>query len=208
MKVANITNILQNPTKISNLRIVNNPGYSDFNTNNKAIDILKEEGGESFYNYIGWLGLAKEPDLVVLSSKHHYYYDPEEMHNTRTVINVKELNQIKQIKPFLNSCLNFLPEESNFIGCFIDNEKINGYELRNLSNSYSDKKNDDDLENGIVSRFPFINMLYSLVDSKTNRYMSKKSITLLLKEYDFKIMDMTECRGFTFFHSRKFHDYN
>ena len=204
----NIINILQNPTKSSDLRIVNDAGYSDFKTTNKAIDILMEEGGESFYNYIVWLGLSQEPDLVVLSSKHHYYYDPEEMHNTKTIINVKELNQIKQIKPFLNSCLNFLPEKSNFIGCFIDNEKINGYELRNLSNSYSKNSNENDLENGIISKFPFINMLYSIIDSKTNRYMSKKSITLLLKEFDFKIMDMTECRGFTFFHSQKFYDYN
>ena len=204
----NIINILQNPTKSSDLRIVNDAGYSDFKTTNKAIDILMEEGGESFYNYIVWLGLSQEPDLVVLSSKHHYYYDPEEMNNTKTVINVKELNQIKQIKPFLHSCLNFLPEKSNFIGCFIDNEKINGYELRNLSNSYSKNSNENDLENGIISKFPFINMLYSIIDSKTNRYMSKKSITLLLKEFDFKIMDMTECRGFTFFHAQKFHDYN
>jgi hypothetical protein len=206
--VTNITNILQKPTKISDLRIVNNTGYSDFKTTNKAIDILIEEGGESFYNYIVWLGLSNEPDLVVLSSKHHYYYDPEEMHDTKTIINVKELNQIKQIKPFLKSCLNFLPEKSNFIGCFIDNEKINGYELRNLSNSYSNNSNENNIENGIISKSPFINMLYSIIDSKTNRYMSKKSIILLLKEFDFKIMDMTECRGFTFFHSQKFHHYN
>jgi hypothetical protein len=208
MTAANITNVLQNTTKISNLRIVNHHGYTDYKTTNKAIDMLMEEGGESFYNYVVWLGLIKEPDLVVLSSKHHYYYDPEEMHDTKTIINIKELNQIKQIKPFLHSCLNFLPEKSNFIGCFIDNEKINGYEIRNLSNSYSDNGTGDDIQNGIASRFSFINLLYSIIDSKTTRYMSKKSITLLLKEFDFKIMDMTECRGFTFFHAQKFHDYN
>jgi hypothetical protein len=209
--VSNLTNVLLNPTKItnlSNLRLVNNQAYLNLNSSKEAIDILLEEGGESFYNYVSWLGLSNEPDLIVLSSKHHYYYDPEEMNNTKTVINIKELNQIKNIKLFLYSCLNFLPEKSNFIGCFIDNEKINGYELRKLSNSYRDKNSDDDLENGIVSRFPFINMLYSIVDSKTNRYMSRKSISLLLKEFDFKIMDMTEYKGFTFFHSQKFHAYN
>jgi hypothetical protein len=206
--VANVTNVLLNPTTISDLRMIIHPGYSDLNATQKALDILIEEGGESFYNYIDWLGLSNEPDLVVLSSKHHYYYDSEEMNNTKTVINVKELNQIKHIKPFLHSCLHFLQEKSNFIGCFIDNEKINGYELRNLSNSYSDKRNEDDLENGIVSRFPFINMLYSIIDSKTNRYMSRKTITLLLKEFEFKVMDMTECKGFTFFHSQKYQEYN
>jgi hypothetical protein len=130
------------------------------------------------------------------------------MNNTRTVINLKELNKIKRIKPFLHSCLNFLPVDSNFIGCFIDNEKINGYELRKQSMAYPDKNRDDELENGIVSRFPFINMLYSVIDSRTNRYTSRKSITLLLKEFDFKVMDMTENNGITFFHAQKFHAYN
>ncbi len=202
--MANITNIQLNQTNITNLRVVNGAAYSNISTTKNAIDTLIEEGGESFYNYVDWLGLSKEPDLIVLSSKHHYYYDPEEINNTKTIVNIKELNQITQIKPFLHSCLYFLPEKSNFIGCFIDNEKINGYELRNLSNSYTDKKKDDKLENGIVSRFPFINMIYSLIDSKTNRYMSKRSISLLLKEFDFKVMDMTEYQTFTFFHAQKY----
>jgi hypothetical protein len=204
--MANITNIQLNQMNTPNLRLVNGAGYSDISISGNAIDTLIEEGGVNFYNYVSWLGFSTEPDLIVLSSKHHYYYDPEEMNNTKTIINIKELNQIKEIKPFLNSCLHFLPEESNFIGCFIDNEKINGYELRDISNSNDDNVNDDDLENGIVSRFPFINMIYSLIDSKTNRYMSKKSITLLMKEFDFKVMDMTEYNGFTFFHARKIQD--
>jgi hypothetical protein len=206
--VANITNIQLDQTSLTNLRLVNGASYSDISTSKNAIDTLISEGGESFYNYVNWLGLSKESDLIVLSSKHHFYYDPEEINHTKTIVNIKELNQIRQLKPFLHSCLHFLPEASNFIGCFIDNEKINGYEIRNLSNSYTDKVKDDDLENGITSRYPFINMIYSLIDSKTNTYMSKKSISLLLKEFDFKVMDMTEYQGFTFFHSRKFLDYH
>jgi hypothetical protein len=163
---------------------------------------LIEEGGESFYNYVDKLGLAKEEDLIVLSSHHHYYYDPEEMNNLRTVVNLKELNQIKDIKTFLKSCLHFLKTNSNFIGCFTDNEKINGYELRNKS-SGDKKRNLDALENGIISRYPFINMLYSILDLKTIRYMSKHSISSLLEDYGFKVMDMTEVNGLTFFHSQK-----
>ena len=40
----------------------------DFTGTGEAIDILIAEGGESFYNYVDGLGLAKDPDLVVLSS--------------------------------------------------------------------------------------------------------------------------------------------
>jgi hypothetical protein len=206
--VANITNIQLNQTSITNLRLVNGAGYSNISTPMNAIDTLIAEGGESFYNYVDWLGLSDERDLIVLSSKHHFYYDPEEINQTRTIVNIKELNKIKQLKPFIYSCLHFLSEGSNFIGCFIDNEKINGYELRNLSNSYNDKVKDDDAENGITSRFPFINMIYSLIDFKTNTYMSIKSISLLLKQFSFKVMDLTEYQGFTFFHSRKFLDYH
>ena len=112
-------------TNINPLKIPLNKGVT-----NEAIDILMAEGGESFYNYVDCLGLADEPDLIVLSSKHHYYYDPEEMNGFKTVINLKEFNQIKNIKSFLNSFLYYLPQKSNFIGCFTDNEKVNGYELK------------------------------------------------------------------------------
>jgi hypothetical protein len=164
--------------------------------------MLIEEGGESFFNYVDWLGLAKDPDLIVLSSLHHYYYDPEEMNNFQTVINLKELNLIKDVKNFLRSCLQILPPNSNFIGCFIDNEKTNGYEVKNGS-SYVNKRNRDAIDNGIISRIPFINMLYSIMDSKTIRYMSKHSISLLLENCGFKVMDMTDINGLTFFHSQK-----
>jgi hypothetical protein len=188
---------MMNNTNINLLKIPLNKGVT-----NKAIDTLMAEGGESFYNYVDCLGLAYEPDLVVLSSRHHYYYDPEEMNGFKTVINLKEFNQIKNIKSFLNSFLNYLPQESNFIGCFTDNEKVNGYELKYRS-SNDHKRGLDDIDNGIVSSFPFLNMLYSLMDSKIYNYMSRMTILQMLRDYGFKIVDMTEVRGLTLFHSQK-----
>jgi hypothetical protein len=41
------------------------------------------------------------------------------------------------------------------------------------------------------------------MDLKTNTYMSEASVTSLLKDYGFKVVDMTETNGLTFFHSRK-----
>jgi hypothetical protein len=171
----------------------------DLVENNPVFEILTDEGCENFVNYIEWLGLAKDPNLVVLSSMHHYYYDAEEMKNVKTVINLKELNQIKQIKSFLHSVFHILPPKSNFIGCFVDNKKINGYVLRNNSSSYHNKRSFDAIENGIVSRFPFLNMLYSLMDSRTNKYMSRGSVSLLLEDNGFKVMDITELNGLTYF---------
>lgn len=170
---------------------------------NEQVDDLITEGGDDFYNYVNRIGLAKDPNLIVLSSRHSYYYDTEEMNNAKTVINLKELNQIKEIKSLLQSYLNFLPNSCNFIGCFVNNKKIERYVLRNNSGYSENKKNFEAIELGIVSRFPFINRLYSIMDLRTNTYMSEKSVTLLLKDYGFKIMDMTEFNGRTYFLSQK-----
>jgi len=186
-----------------NLKNLNSYKIPDNKSSNReAIDILISEGGESFYNYVKWLGLANEPDLIVLSSEHHYYYDSEEINRLKTIINLKELNKIKNIKNFLQACLNYLPKESNFIGCFTDNEKINGYGLKYRS-ARDNIRGLDAIEHGIVSIFPFVNMLYSLLDSKVYKYMSKMNISQLLREYGFKIIDMTEVSGLTLFHSKK-----
>jgi hypothetical protein len=177
-------------------------GQSDPGINNEAIDLLIAEGGKNFYSYVDWLGLANQPDLIVLSSEHHYYYDSEEMNSVSTIINIKELNQVKNITAFLNSFLNYLPEKSNFVGCFTDNEKINGYELKYRS-AGENKRGKDFIDHGIVSSFPFINMLYSILDSRVYNYMSRTKITQLIEGYGFKIINMTEVSGLTYFHSQK-----
>jgi hypothetical protein len=170
---------------------------------NEAIDKLISEGGESFYNYVDSRGLSKDPSLIVLSSSHHYYYDNEEMNNAKTVVNLKELNRIKEIKSLLHSHLHFLPQSCNFVGCFINNSKIEKYALRKYLTSGEIIRNSDNVELGIISRFPFINRLYSLMDLKTYRYLSEKSVALMLGVHGFKIIDMKEVNGLTFFHSRK-----
>ena len=170
---------------------------------NEAIDKLITEGGGSFYNYVDSRGLSKDPTLIVLSSSHHYYYDFEEINNAKTVVYLKELNRIKEIKSLLYSHLHFLPQRCNFLGCFVNNRKIERYTLRINLAAGKKVRNSDDEELGIVSRFPFINMLYSVMDLKTNAYMSENSVTQMLGVHGFKIMEMKEVNGLTYFHSQK-----
>jgi hypothetical protein len=59
------------------------------------------------------------------------------------------------------------------------------------------------IENGIVSKIPFLKMLYGILDSKINNYMSRKIVFLLLEAYGYQVMDMTEHNGLTYFHSQK-----
>jgi len=170
---------------------------------NDAVEKLITEGGAGFYTYVDSCGLSMDSNLIVLSSRHHYYYDSEEMNNAKTVVNLKELNQIKEIKSLLHSHLHFLPEKCNFVGCFVNNRKIERYTLRKSGSPKEKIRNSDDVELGIVSRFPFLNMLYSYMDSKTNNYLSEESVALMLGFHGFKIMNMKEVNGLTFFHSRK-----
>lgn len=168
-----------------------------------AIELLIAEMGEGFYNYVNWIGLAKDPNLIVLSSQHYYFYDAEEMNNVKTVINLKELNKIKRVKSLLQSYLHFLPQKSNYIGYFVDNKKIDRYSLRDSPSHFDNKKKFEHIDNNIISCIPFINMLYSKMDLRTNSFMSERSVTSLLRDYGFKVLNLTEHEGFTFFHSQK-----
>lgn len=199
--MVNETGIAVNQTTTTNLSLP----LSSINlvVASKAVDKLMTEGGEGFYNYIEWIGLANTSDFIVLSSLHNYYYDSEEIKNAKTVINLKELNRIIHLKSFLYSHLNFLPLRCNFVGCFVNNKKLERYSLRKCSTSRGKIWNSDALELGIISRFPLINKLYSIMDSKTDAYLSEKSVTLMLGSYGLKVMDMTEFKGLTYFHSQK-----
>lgn len=166
---------------------------------NRISEILASEGNESLKHYIEWLGLSHDPKLVVLSSIHHYYYDAEEMTNVKTVVNLKELNHIKDIRNFLNSMFLILPPKCYLIGCFIDNkrQKVLTYRNRQLQSGYD--RMSEDVKNGILSKIPLLGTIFSLLDVRTNKHLSVKKVTQLLSNSGFNTMDMTELRGLTYF---------
>ena len=166
-------------------------------------EILAGEGREDFFNYIEWLGLGNDPDPIILSSMHHYFYDAEEMKNVNTVVNLIRLNHIKEIKDFLFSVSNILTPKCNLIGCFIDSRKHNPFVLRTNISELEKKRTSTALENGIISRVPFMNWFYSVIDSRTNKRLSKNNVTLLLEDHGFKVLDMTELNGITYFHAKR-----
>ena len=203
---------MRNSITIESLNIINNQGINtlinlgdstrDQVVSNPLLKIPTTEDSKNFTKYVELLGLANDSNLVVLSSLHHYYYDAEEMVNIKTVINLKELNQIKQLNDFLHSMFRILPPSCNFIGCFVNNKKQNSFVLNSSPSDSYYKKNFDAIENGIASSSPLLNMLYNMIDSKTNKYMSERSVSLLLKEHGFKVVDMTELEGLTYFCSQ------
>ena len=154
---------------------------------------------DDFSFYLQKLNLAEDPNIIVLSSSNHYYYEAEDLKNVKTLVNLKQLNHINQVREFLDNIFSILPWKSYLTGCFSDNED----QIRFLSDSRKpDRKIDgqfDPAENGIASRNPFLNMVYNILDIKTNRYLTKKAVTRELEISGWKVVDMTEIKELTYF---------
>lgn len=142
------------------------------------------EGGIDFYSYLRKIGLSREPNLMVLSSKHHYYYDENDLKEIRTLVNLKRLNLVRHPETFLNNLARILPRGANFVGCFFDSK-----DLRKSGNHFFQ-----------TSRL--LNRVVNLLDSKTDRTLDSKSVTQMLESHGFKIVDMTIIDGTTYFNAK------
>jgi hypothetical protein len=169
---------------------------------NPAYTELVGEGHEDFFNYLDWLGLSKSPDLLVLASSHHFYFEVEDLKNVKTVVNLKNLNYISRPKEFLQGLFSVLPQKCHFIGSFVDNRKQNIFMPAKKTSEKTDQADlNAELETGRWNSF--LNVLYGVIDAKTNKYMSEKSVRLLLEETGLKILDITEFNGLTYFCTQK-----
>ncbi len=141
---------------------------------------LIAEGGENFFHYLNGLGLANETNMMVLPSNHHYYYDHSELESVTTLVNVKKLNLIKHLDSFLVSVSDVLSPRTNFIGCFSDSKT--------------------EKETGLTSRLykRFINFLDSRIDNE----IDKNDVSRLLESRGYKVIDMTEINGLTYFRTQ------
>ncbi len=147
---------------------------------NEVMDNLIAEGGENFLNYLNTQGLVNDPNTLVLSSNHHYYYDNSELQGVTTLINLKKLNMISHLDSFLDTLCNVMAPRTNFIGCFSD----------------SDTQEDNGFYNKM--RKSLINFL----DSKTDNDIDKKDVSRILETQGYKVMDMTVINGLTYFRTQ------
>jgi hypothetical protein len=155
----------------------------EISRNNRVLENIRSEGGEDFFQYLHRLQFAKEPNLMALSSMHHYYYDFNDLKGIKTLINLKKLNNIKHLDSFLRTVIRILPPKTYFVGCFKNNN-----------------------QNGSVVSFyqsaKFINGLINYIDSRTDRSLSKKDVTRILEEHYLKVVDITDINGMTYFCSQ------
>lgn len=148
---------------------------------NPVYESLLSEGGETFFQYIDKLEIAQESDLLILSSKHHYYYDHNDLTGVKVLINLKKLNFIKHLDSFLHVVFRMLPPRSKFIGFFTSSQapKGKGFPFYQSGNFFS----------------RFLN----LIDSRTDRPLYKDDVSRMLESHGFKVLDMTEINGEIFF---------
>lgn len=158
---------------------------------------------QDLISYLEEVGLVSDPAILVIPSSRSFFYDAEDLKGMRTVINLKQLNYVREIRDFLHKVSELLPQDSSFVGCFIDNKSQNGFsdKYSNLPKELSEKA--EAYENGIESRIPFINRMYSFIDLKTNRYLTRRTVTNLLEECNLQLVGMTGLNGLTYFHAKR-----
>jgi len=166
-------------------------------------DELDIEVRKNLIDYLDGLGLINDSGLLVIPSTRHYFYDAEDLKGVKTVVNLKQLNHVREIRDFLRKITDLLPPDSNFVGCFVDNKSQSGFsdKYSNVPQKAADRE--EIYENGIESRIPFINRMYSFIDARTNRYLTKRAVAHLLKEVGLKLNGMTEFNGLTYFWTQK-----
>ena len=141
---------------------------------------LTAEGGKNFFLYLKYFNLLKEPDLLIISPNIHFYYEENDFTSVRTLILLKKLNLIKDLSTFMYIISHILPDNVNFIGCFFDSKMYN-------ENGYL---------SGLLTRFN------NLLNFRIYHNMHKRDVSELLEKCGFKIVDMTEMHGLTFFYSQ------
>lgn len=184
-------------------KIYQNTHSSNYGGIDQSFGKLSDELPETFLNYLTSLDSASGSGLLVLPQKNHYFYDFEELKRVKTIVNLMRLNNVRELRDFIRKLSELLRYQANFVGCFVDNKTRNRFSGRYNNNSEKPSEKSDSYETGIESRIPFVNRIYSIIDARTDRYLTRRSVTELLKEFGFQVVIMTELNGVTYFHSKK-----
>ena len=173
---------------------------------NPILSQLLTDITESFSDYIALLNIPRDLNLMVLPTAKHYYYETKDLKKVKILVNLKQLNDIKNIRDFLCNVSSVLPLKSYFIGTFFNNKDKNIF-LPDPHKPAAESSGPFNLiENGISSSVPFFNLLYRLIDFRIKRYMTKTSVNLHLKEVSLNVLNMTEINGLTYFCAQKVPD--
>ena len=163
---------------------------------------LSDEDCEDFYYYIEWLGLPKNNNTLVLPISNHYYYQPKDFEEMDNIVNLRCLNQIRNLKSFLRSIHSNLKPNCYFTGCFTDNNKrILSTDVINNVSGRGDNHAQHDIKVSKASIFK--ERVNRLIDLRNNIKFSKDSVKSILKDIGFIVLGMSELNGKTYFCAQK-----
>jgi len=100
----------------------------------------------------------------------------------RTMVNLKRLNLIRNVDKFLHSLYRILQPGANFVGCFSDSGGSQGW-------FHAAKPS------AILTWFR------NFLEMKGEHSISKNQVHELLESHGFRIVDMKEINGLTYFYS-------
>ena len=152
----------------------------DNSVTSPTLDRMISEGGNDFYNYLSWIGLSREPKIMVLSSLRHYYYDHNDLKSIGMLLNMKQLNQVTHLESFLHTLFRLLPCKSHFVGCFFRTREKAGKSI---------------LQSPVI----LFQGLFSGPGCGKGRTMTKESFSKLVENNGFILNDLTEINGMTYF---------
>jgi hypothetical protein len=154
--------------------------YSGNMSHNSTSIYLLADGDENFLDYLNSRGIRGGSDLLVLPSNYHYFYDRKDLRGIKTVINLRELNYIKDLNAFLYNLHFILPADASLFGRF--------------SAERTDTIGD------LLSTF--INRFNNFIDLRTFHSLGKKEVQKLMEIHGFRISDLSETDGSNYFHSQ------
>lgn len=145
---------------------------------------LTDNKAEDLFSYLKIVGLPADSNIVILAPGQHYYYDESDLRNVRILINLKRLNQIKEIDRYLHNLYRILPMNASFVGCFYD------------SSLQKRHRNSGKYSRTLISR------MLNLFNTPHEQELTRHKVTELLWKHNFETVDMTDINGLTYFYSR------
>ena len=148
--------------------------------NCRAIDNLIAEGGSNFVRYLGSQDLLNDTGILLLSPKHHYYFDHNELKCTSTLIVLKKLNLIENIDNFLYDLHKSLSPGASLIGYFSDSSRLGKSKVISI----------------------IYKKIINYMDSRIDMGFDSQRVANLLESYGYQVADMTMIRGLIYFRAR------
>jgi hypothetical protein len=157
---------------------------TEYNSFNQVYNHLVPDEGQDFPDYLTRLGMLGESNLLVLSMRHHYYFEYNDLRDLKVLVILKKLDMIKHLESFLHIIFRILPSGAYFIGCFNKNKSLIYKEL-NFNKTAT-----------------FHNKVHDFLESIPHHHLNINNFAGFIESHGFNIVDLAEIKGQVYFTSQ------